>query len=101
MTGTDCIAALKALGELNRMRILRALLERQLSVNDIARRLRLSQYTVSKHLKVLREAGLVEAEKQGKRRLYAVAVPLQGPLRRNARVLELGCCSFRLDRLPR
>ena len=66
MAGIDCIAALKALGELNRMRILRLLLKDQLSVIEIVRRLDVSQHTVSKHLKILREARLIEAEKRGK-----------------------------------
>ena len=48
MTGIDCIAALKALGELNRMRIVRLLLKEQLGVNRILERLEISQYNVSK-----------------------------------------------------
>jgi DNA-binding transcriptional ArsR family regulator len=101
MTGVDCIAALKALGELTRMRILRLLLREQLGVNEIGDRLQMSQYNVSKHLKVLREAGLVEMEKQGKQRLYAVASGLQKQLAKNQNVLELDCCTFRFDKLPR
>ncbi|HZR19819.1 MAG TPA: metalloregulator ArsR/SmtB family transcription factor [Verrucomicrobiae bacterium] len=101
MTGIDCIAALKALAEQTRMRILRLLLKDQLSVNEIVQRVKVSQYTVSKHLKILREAGLVEAEKKGKQRLYTVAKNLNTQLKRNANVLELGCCTFRFDRLPR
>ena len=65
MTGIDCIAALKALGELNRMRIMRLLLKEQLGVNQISDRLEISPYNVSKHLQILKEAGLVEMEKQG------------------------------------
>lgn len=96
----DCIAALKALGELNRMRILRLLLGRRWSVNEIAGRLAMSQYNVSKHLKILREAGLVQTEKQGKQRLYAVAPDLKSHLTENQNVLELDCCCFRFDKLP-
>lgn len=101
MTGIDCIAVLKALGELNRMRILRLLLKSQLSVSEIVQRLKISQYTVSKHLKVLRDAGLVQVEKKGKLRLYAVASDLQSHLKSTASVLELGCCTFRFDQLPK
>ena len=101
MTGVKCIAALKALGEVNRMRILRLLLKSQLSVNEIVGRVKISQYTVSKHLKILRQAGLVEVEKHGKQRLYAVARSLKTHLKTNANVLELGCCSFRFDKLPK
>ncbi len=96
----DCIAALKALGELNRMRIVRLLLKDQLSVNEVGARLEMSQYNVSKHLKVLRAAGLLEVEQSGKRRLYTVATGLKTHLEANANVLELGCCTFHFDQLP-
>src|SRR5271169_2405203 len=101
MSGIDCIAALKALGELNRMRIVRLLLKEQLGVNQISERLGMSQYNVSKHLRVLREAGLVEMEKEGQQRLYAVVARLKKQLAASKNVLELGCCTFRFDRLPR
>ena len=65
MTGINCIAALKALGELNRMRIMRLLLKEQSGVNQISDRLEISPYNGSKHLQILKEAGLVEMEKQG------------------------------------
>jgi DNA-binding transcriptional ArsR family regulator len=100
MTRIDCIAALKALGEINRMRILR-LVKKRLSVSEITERVSTSQYTVSKHLKVLREAVLVEMEKKSKERLYAVANHLNGRLNANGNVLELGCCHFRFDKLPK
>ncbi len=97
----DCITALKALGELNRLRIVRLLLKAQLSVNEVSEQLKMSQYNVSKHLKILRAAGLVEGEQQGKLRLYSVSPGLKTHLKTNANVLELGCCTFRFDRLPR
>lgn len=100
MKGANCIAALKALGELNRLRIVRLLLKRQMGVNEIAGRLAISQYNVSKHLRILKEAGLVAMEKQGKQRLYTVDPRLKNQIAANANVLELGCCSFRFDRLP-
>ncbi|MGA2867394.1 MAG: metalloregulator ArsR/SmtB family transcription factor [Verrucomicrobiota bacterium] len=101
MTGIDCIAALKALGELSRLRIMRLLLQRQLGVNEISRRLKVSQYNVSKHLRILKEAGLVEVQKQGKQRLYTVVPRLKNQLAANANVLELRCCTFRFDKLPK
>ena len=101
MTGIDCIAVLKALGELNRMRIVRLLLKEQLGVNQVSERLEISQYNVSKHLRVLKEAGLVEMEKQGQQRLYAVVPRLKNQLAANKNVLELSCCTFRFDKLPK
>jgi len=101
MTGFDCIAALKALGEASRLRILRLLFKERLSVNEITERLKLSQYNVSKHLRILREAGLLESEKQGKLRLYGVSSRLRTQVAANNNVLDLGCCTFRLDKLPK
>ncbi|MEK7686358.1 MAG: metalloregulator ArsR/SmtB family transcription factor [Verrucomicrobiota bacterium] len=101
MTGIDCIAALKALGELNRMRIIRLLLKDQLGVNEIAERLKISQYNVSKHLRILKEAGLLDMEKEGKQRLYTVVPRLKDQLAANENVLELDCCTFRFDKLPK
>ena len=101
MTGFDCITALKALGEESRLRILRLLFKEPLSVNEITERLKLSQYNVSKHLRIMREAGLLESEKQGKLRLYGVSSRLKTQVAANNNVLDLGCCKFRLDKLPK
>ena len=100
MNGIDCIVALKALGELSRLRIMRLLLKEPLGVNAISERLGTSQYNVSKHLRILREAGLVLMEKQGQQRLYSVVPGIKSQLAANKNVLELGCCTFRFDKLP-
>ena len=72
-----------------------------MSVNEISERLEASQYNISKHLRIMREAGLLETEKQGKQRLYTVAGNLKSQLAANNNILDLGCCTFRLDRLPK
>ena len=58
------------IAEPNRRAILGLLASAQQSVGEIERQLRMSQPTVSKHLRVLREAGFVEATVDGQRRLY-------------------------------
>lgn len=93
----DCIAALKALGEESRMRIMALLLQERLGVNDISERLKLSQYNTSKHLRILREAGLLQMEKQGKLRIYTTTPGLKEQVEEGSNVLELGCCQFRFD----
>jgi DNA-binding transcriptional ArsR family regulator len=80
--------------------MLRLLFKEQLSVNAISKRLEISQYNISKHLRVLREAGLLETEKQGKQRLYIVTPRLKSSLEAGSDVLELGCCLFRMEKLP-
>jgi DNA-binding transcriptional ArsR family regulator len=101
MTGINCIAVLKALSDVTRMRIVRLLLQKQLGVNQVSRRLKASQYNISKHLRVLREAGLLTMQKQGKQRLYTVVPHLKDQLAQNQNVLELDCCTFRFDKLPK
>src|SRR5262245_52541913 len=101
MTGLDCIAALRALGEETRLRILRLLFNKARSVGEIAEHLGVSQYNVSKHLRIMREARLLETEKQGKQRFYCVAEKLRSHVSANNNVLDLGCCTFRLDKLPK
>jgi DNA-binding transcriptional ArsR family regulator len=101
MTGTDCIAALKALGEETRLRLLRLLSKEQLSVNEISERLKVSQYNVSKHLRVMREAGLLETKRLGKQRHYTVARNFKSATANTHNVLDLGCCTFRLDKLQK
>src|SRR3954465_8481682 len=56
--------------EPNRRAILGLLLARERSVGEIERELRLSQPSVSKHLRVLRDAGFVESRIEAQRRLY-------------------------------
>jgi DNA-binding transcriptional ArsR family regulator len=65
------------LAEPTRRRILDLLRDQERPVNDLVRRLGITQPGVSKHLKVLREAGLVEVRQDAQRRLYRVrAEPL-------------------------
>jgi len=58
------------IAEPNRRAILCLLVSSQQSVGEIERQLRMSQPTVSKHLRVLRDAGFVESTVDAQRRLY-------------------------------
>jgi DNA-binding transcriptional ArsR family regulator len=58
------------IAEPNRRAILSLLASSQKSVGEIERQLRMPQPSVSKHLRVLREAGFVEARVDAQRRLY-------------------------------
>jgi DNA-binding transcriptional ArsR family regulator len=60
------------LAEPNRRRILDLLQPRECSVGQLVERLELSQPAVSKHLRILREAGLVDVRIDAQRRLYSV-----------------------------
>ena len=66
------------IAEPNRRAILSLLVSAEQSVGDIERHLRMPQPTVSKHLRVLRDAGFVEATVDAQRRLYRLRPePLQ------------------------
>ena len=66
------------IAEPNRRAILSLLASSEQSVGDIERQLGMAQPTVSKHLRVLREAGFVEATIDAQRRLYRLKPePLQ------------------------
>src|ERR1700731_1862019 len=62
----------QALGEPSRQAILDLLRDGERPVGDLVDRLPLSQPAVSKHLRVLKEAGMVEARIDGQRRLYRI-----------------------------
>jgi len=60
----------EVLAEPNRRRLLDLLRERERPVGDLVAALGISQPAVSKHLRLLREAGLVEVRADAQRRLY-------------------------------
>ena len=64
--------AFEALAEPHRRRILDLLLDHPRSVGELVAETGLSQPGTSKHLRVLRDAGLVRAEKDAQRRVYAL-----------------------------
>jgi DNA-binding transcriptional ArsR family regulator len=71
-------SAFEIIAEPNRRAILSLLVSSEQSVGEIERRLRMPQPTVSKHLRVLREAGFVESTVDAQRRLYRLKPePLQ------------------------
>ena len=63
-------SAFEIIAEPNRRAILNLLAYSDRSVGELERQLGMTQPTVSKHLRVLREAGFVEAEVDAQRRLY-------------------------------
>lgn len=61
-----------AMAERNRLRIVELLRDGPLTVGEITERLELQQPQVSKHLKVLSDAAIVEVHPQANRRMYAL-----------------------------
>jgi DNA-binding transcriptional ArsR family regulator len=95
------------LAEPSRVQLLEALKDgEEHAVGDLVRRTRMAQPTVSKHLRILREARLVEVRVDAQRRLYKLR---PDPLRRIADWLEpyralwdarLDALATELDRMP-
>jgi DNA-binding transcriptional ArsR family regulator len=72
------VSVFDVVAEPHRRRILDLLGEKERPVGELVRQLGLSQPAVSKHLRILREAGLVEVRGDAQRRLYSVRPePLQ------------------------
>ena len=65
-------AAWAALGDPQRRTLLELLLEGPRAVGELVERTELSQPSTSKHLRVLREAGLVSVRREAQRRVYAL-----------------------------
>ena len=68
----NALVAFDVLGEPNRRAILDLLRDGERAVGDLVDRLEVSQPAVSKHLRVLKEAGLVEARTDAQRRFYRI-----------------------------
>jgi ArsR family transcriptional regulator len=75
------ILVAKALADPSRVRILAALRAQELCVCELCDALNITQSTLSTHLQMIRQAGLVSARKQGKWMYYAIA-PNAKPLLR-------------------
>jgi DNA-binding transcriptional ArsR family regulator len=65
-------AVLRALAEPHRRRILSLVADREVPAGEIAQHFDITHQAVSQHLKVLRDAGLLNERRDGTRRLYAI-----------------------------
>jgi ArsR family transcriptional regulator, arsenate/arsenite/antimonite-responsive transcriptional repressor len=70
MATFDPVLFAKALADETRQKIMKICCCKWLSVNEIVERLNVTQPTVSHHLSILREAGLVEVREEGKQTFY-------------------------------
>ncbi|MBC7250607.1 MAG: winged helix-turn-helix transcriptional regulator [Anaerolineae bacterium] len=66
----DCVEFCKALADDTRQRILQMLLEKEMSVSDIVAAFDVSQPTISHHLGILKQFGLLSSRKVGKQVFY-------------------------------
>lgn len=91
----SCASILKVLADETRLAVIELLLSGPMHVGEINGSLDVEQSLLSHHLRVLRDAGLVTAEREGKQVLYSLARSIQG--KRRGRAINLGCCLISFD----
>lgn len=96
-SANPCLPYLKALSDDNRWRIVKELLHEPLTGTDLVERLGMSQYNVSKHARVLREAGIITYQRQGKHVFFSITPGFQAGVCMKKKTLSLGCCTFEFD----
>lgn len=94
---TRCVPYLKALADPSRWRIVRELLGHPMHIGELVEKLGISQYNVSKHVRILREAGILETEREGKFVNVHITGAFRTKLSSDRKTLNLGCCTFHFD----
>jgi DNA-binding transcriptional ArsR family regulator len=88
-----CADQLKALSEPIRLRIVDVLRHGEMTVGDISEFLETEMVTVSHHLQILKNAGLIQVERDGRFMVYRLRKDLlQKVARTSKEFLNLGCC---------
>lgn len=88
---TSCALRLKALADETRLAVVRHLMQGPCHVGDIQTALGIEQSLLSHHLRCLRDAGIVEATRDGKAVLYQLSPTLKRP---RQGIVDLGCCQI-------
>jgi ArsR family transcriptional regulator len=97
----ECADILKAIAEETRIKILRFLLNKEGCVNEIAKELNMKQYHVSRHLTVLKKAGLVRALREGKNVKYSINPEISARSGKDiVGSIDIGCCTISFRPLP-
>jgi ArsR family transcriptional regulator len=94
----QCASRLKALADPDRLRIVNCLLAGPKNVSQLSQALGEDLVKVSHHLGVLRHAGVVQTERDGKFVIYQLDPEIAAESSGDVKTLDLGCC--RLD-LPK
>lgn len=85
----SCARLLRVLADQTRLQVVRSLLEGELRVGEINRRVGIEKSLLSHHLRVLREAGVVVGRRSGKSVVYSLA---PGVRTGTGTEIDLGCC---------
>ena len=87
-----CARRLRVLADETRLAVMRELLQGPRGVGELNAAIPVEQSLLSHHLRVLRDAGLVVTERQGKGVLYRMAPEVGGTLTGGS--IDLGCCQL-------
>ena len=90
-----CADKLKVLADRTRLAVMECLMEKPSHVGTLAEALNVEQSLLSHHLSVLRSAGLVVADRDGKAVLYRVAPEAQ--VSKSDQAINLGCCQLHFN----
>jgi len=88
----SCAAILRVLADPTRLGVVRLLLDHPQRVGELNKILGIDQSLLSHHLRVMRDAGLVLADRDGKAVRYRLAPQLAA--RRSGNGIDLGCCEL-------
>ena len=91
----SCAELLKVLADETRLAVMRQLLRGPKHVGELNEELHVEQSLLSHHLKVLRDAWFVVAERDGKAVLYQLAPRVAAIRRGNS--IHLGCCQLSFE----
>lgn len=90
-----CVSVLKVLADETRLAVLELLIDGPRHVGEIMDELGVEQSLLSHHLRVLRDARLVVAGRDGKSVLYRLAPGVESA--RHGKAINLGCCLLSFD----
>ncbi|MEI6234704.1 MAG: metalloregulator ArsR/SmtB family transcription factor [Planctomycetota bacterium] len=93
--GINCATMLKYLADDTRLDVVRQLMRGPMHVGELNATLPVDQSLLSHHLKILRDAGIVTAQRDGKAVLYSLAPSVESL--RKGKSINLGCCSISFD----
>ena len=94
---TDCATKLAVLADPTRLAVVEVLLAGSRNVMEINRHVGIAQNLLSHHLRVLRDAEIVTARRDGKAVKYALADGVEVGSSHNA--INLGCCCLEFSNL--
>lgn len=96
VVSTGCAALLKVLADETRLGVVGCLLTGPKHVGEINASIDVEQSLLSHHLRVLRDAGIVESQRDGKAVTYRLSPKVEAARKDNA--IDLGCCMLSFEK---